>query len=181
MRTIQQITVCGAFLGAMGLATSAHAQLQQSKKEPLSLSGGIGFANATYQGPFGFGASQGTFRFPSFDISYHFDGRSDGFNIGGRQELWFNNVVVGMTAFRIGYDFAIPAGKYEVTVAPFGLVGPSYGSGNVHFSMGTGVEGRFYPMDNGFFAYGRPIEFIGHVGDGGYWTYQFAVGAGISL
>lgn len=104
-------------------------------------------------------------------------------NIGFRQEWWFGDDSIAGSYFRLGYDWAIPLDGMELTVAAFGLVGMNYGtnSGEVLFSPGGGAELRLYPIQNGFFVRFSPLEFMGHIGDYSFWSYQFAGGAGYSF
>lgn len=79
---------------------------------------------------------------------YHFSGRHDGFVIGATQRLSFGAGLGGATLLRLGYDFAIPAGRREVTLAPYGFAGVAYGftGGGAGAYFGAGFEGRFFPV-----------------------------------
>lgn len=55
---------------------------------------------------------------------------------------------MGATVARLGYDIAIPLGRRELTIAPFGFGGVAYGlsGGGAGATFGAGVEGRFFPI-----------------------------------
>lgn len=81
---------------------------------------------------------------------YHVFGRHDGFVVGlvQRFDFGFTGPSTGATAARAGWDFAIPAGKMEVTIAPYLQGGAVYGFGGTKPGglVGTGVEGRLFPV-----------------------------------
>lgn len=79
---------------------------------------------------------------------YHVSGRHDGFVLGASQKLSFGTGTAAATLARLGWDFAIPAGKREVTIAPFAFGGALYGGGPSAGYFGFGVEGRFFPIEH---------------------------------
>ena len=172
-------------VSAVVLAAAANTQAAESRQGPLTLSIGAGtgtfFVNGnTSLNP---GTSDTSVRFPSIDLLYHLDGRSSGVNLGLRQDVWFrSDGAVGLTAARGGYDIPmiVAHGRYEITIAPFGLLGLGYGSPGAQFVLGFGADGRFYFKDN-FFGYVRPLEILIHAGNGSYTSYDTDIGAGASF
>ncbi len=82
---------------------------------------------------------------------YHVSGRHDGFVVGivQRFDLGFTGPSTGASAARLGWDFSIPAGKMEFTIAPYVQGGAVYGfSGGASAGglVGTGIEGRLFPF-----------------------------------
>ena len=125
------------------------------------------------------------------EFGYHFSGRHDGFVLGARQTFWFySGGTAGVTQARLGWDIPIAIKDFELTIAPYGLLGVSYalsGGGNASFTFGAGVEGKFFFMKpdsgaNGLYAFVQPIELGGAAG-GGFsgFVYQFAAGAGYAF
>jgi len=118
-----------------------------------------------------------------FEAGYHFSGRHDGFVLGGRQSFYISGGSAGSTQARFGYDIpiAISEGKYELIVAPYGVMGIAYPfkAGDASFAFGFGGEARFFIGDGGFYVSGRPIE-IGGWAPGGF-LYKFALGLGYSF
>lgn len=80
---------------------------------------------------------------------YHVSGRHDGFVIGATQKFAFGNGTIGATVVRLGYDIAIPVGRREITIAPYGFGGVAYpfSAGDPGGHFGFGVEGRFFPIE----------------------------------
>jgi hypothetical protein len=161
------------FLGLLLLASSAHA-LPESTRGPFYGQSALGFA--AFDG--------GTIWFrPDLEFGWHPSGRSDGFALGLRQVLFTTAPeVMGATLLRLGYDIAIPIkdGKFEVTVAPFGVFGAGYGMGTGAFNFSIGVEGRFY-FWQGMYGFFRPFSLGGMVRDGGYWVFDGGLGVGYSF
>lgn len=152
-------------------STSAFA-MPESTRNPLYVQGTFGFA--------AFEGGSSWFR-ADVELATHPSGRHDGFVIGVRQILFTTQPeVLGATVARLGWDIAIPIkdGKFEVTIAPFGIVGGAYGNGYGFFDFGFGAEGRFFFYDNAY-AFARPFEMGGFIRDGGSrWVYDAGVGAG---
>jgi hypothetical protein len=88
---------------------------------------------------------------------------------------------------RLGYDIPIPikGGKYEITIAPYGLIGAAFfdrwGNGlSAGFQTGGGCEGKFFLL-KGFYVFARPLDFgVQCLHDIGqcYFQWQFGAGAG---
>lgn len=80
---------------------------------------------------------------------YHLSGRHDGFVLGASQKLAFGGGPAGATVGRLGYDIAVPLGRRELTIAPYGFGGVFYafsgGDPGGHF--GLGVEARVFPFE----------------------------------
>lgn len=150
---------------------SAHA-LDPSTKGPLYIQGAVIGYSYGFFGGFGFGAYR-------LDVEFgaHFTGRHDGFVLGGRQVFYLGfGGSIGATVARIGYDIpiVIKDGKFELTIAPYGIAGIAYGlcSGGgcydgAAFNFGFGVDVKFFPIQsNGFYAFARPLEASFFVGNG---------------
>jgi hypothetical protein len=184
-------------LAASALTIWASTAAAESSHGPLLIQGGLGFSDNFYTvsvydpltGQTISASGSGTYSvLPSVEFLYHFSGSADGFNIGVRQEIWlgYSGGIQLATAFRAGYDIAIPIkNKYELTIAPFGVAGISYftiSGADALFMLGFGAEARFYfSKDSGFFVMARPIEIDGFIGNGGYWGYQTLAGVGFSF
>jgi hypothetical protein len=116
----------------------------------------------------------------SAEFGYHFTGRHDGFVVGVRQVFLFGSSVAGISEARVGYDIAIPIKQFELTIAPYGVVGVAYVFGNgghAAFTLAAGAEGKFFFKDN-LYAFVIPFEFGGWVGSG-YSGVEYQDGAGI--
>ncbi len=180
-----------ALLGALVLGSAAAtlvsnegtAKAADSTKGPLYIQGAVlGYSYGLADG-LGFGAYR-------IDVEFggHFTGRHDGFVLAGRQVFYLGfGGSIGATVARIGYDIpiVIKDGKFEVTIAPYGLAGIGYGlCGNCYgaaFTFGAGVEGRFFPMQaNGFYAFLRPFELAFFAGQGPILT-TISPGAGVGF
>jgi hypothetical protein len=167
-------------------ASQARAE-HQSTKGPAYIEGNLlGFASITQCVNAGFLGSvcAGSVLYSmDFEGGYHFSGRHDGMAIGLRQGFYFGSFSAGSTQARFGYDIPIPIseGKYELVIAPYGVMGIAYGfsGGDPSFAFGFGGEGRFFIGDGGFYVAGRPIEIGGWV-PGGF-TYKFDLGAGYAF
>ena len=162
--------------------------LEPSTKGPLYVQG------ALLGGAFGFGNAYDGYGAYRLDVEFgaHFTGRHDGFVVAGRQAFYFGwglgGFSIGTTVARLGYDIpiVIKEGKYEITIAPYGIVGIGYGlcgnCGGVAFNFGFGVEGRFFPMQsNGFYAFARPIEFSFFAGNGFATLFSPGLGVGYAF
>ena len=79
---------------------------------------------------------------------YHFSGRHDGFVVGGTQKFFLGGGSAGASLLRAGYDFAIPIGRREITIAPHAFGGALYplSEGDTAAYLGFGVEGRLFPL-----------------------------------
>ena len=94
---------CAATIMASVFMVTGIASADNSTKGGMSVSAGLGFGLFVYNP-----GSRAEFRFPTAEFNYHFSHRSDGFNLGARQELWFTRgEVTGASLGRFGYDFAI--------------------------------------------------------------------------
>ena len=119
---------------------------------------------------------------------YHLGGTHEGFVIGATQRFLFSGGFIAATTARAGYDIAIPIknGEMELTIAPYGFLGAMYGDNGGRPYFGAGVEGRFFPLNEGggkgFFATAKPLELGFAPGSGGLlWTYTFNAGAGYAF
>ena len=162
---------------------SAHA-LDPSTKGPLYVQGAVLGYTSGFGDAWGFGA----YRIDA-EFGAHFTGRHDGFVLAGRQSFYFGfgfgGFTFASTQARLGYDIPIVLkdGKFEITIAPYGLVGVEYGfctGCGAAFTFGFGAEGKFFPMQsNGFYAFARPIEINFFVaGNNGFGT-AYSPGLGI--
>jgi outer membrane protein OmpA-like peptidoglycan-associated protein len=84
------------------------------------------------------------------DFGYHVGGTHEGFVLGLAQrfDIGLTGGSTGATAARFGWDFAIPIGERELTIAPYlqgGVLYP-FAEGEVAGLAGIGVEGRFFPF-----------------------------------
>lgn len=130
------------------LALPSLAEAAESLRGPGYIEGhvlGGALAFGSFEGISISGASFAT----EIHGGYHLSGRHDGFVLGATQKLSLGAGTAGATLARLGYDVAIPVGRREITIAPFGFLGAYYGiSGGAdpgaHF--GFGVEGRFFPV-----------------------------------
>jgi outer membrane protein OmpA-like peptidoglycan-associated protein len=130
------------------LALPSLAEAAESGRGPAYIEGhllGGTLAFGSFEGISVSGASFAT----EIHGGYHLSGRHDGFVIGATQKLALGTAGAGATLARLGYDVAIPIGRRELTIAPFGFGGLYYGfSGEdpaAHF--GFGVEARFFPVE----------------------------------
>lgn len=167
--------------------SDAHA-LDPSTKGPFYIQGAVIGYSYGFFGGLGFGAYR-------MDVEFgaHFSGRHDGFVLGGRQVFYFGfGGSVGATVARIGYDIPIVLkdGKFELTIAPYGLAGIAYGLCGVGcegalFNFGFGVDVKFFPMQsNGFYVFARPLEasfFVGGYGGRTITTLTPAAGVGFAF
>ena len=173
-------------IGVTCAALLAHdrALAVESRQGPITISVGAGSGTFLSQGnPLNSGQSDTSVRFPSIDLLYHLDGHSSEINFGLRQDVWFPpGGAMGLTAARGGYDIPLMVAhnKYEITIAPYVLVGIGYGINGAQFVPGVGADGRFYFHAN-YFGYVRPIELLVHAGNGSYSSYDTALGAGVSF
>ena len=88
-------------------------------------------------------------RFPvEIHGGYHLSGRHDGFVVGASQKLLLGDGSGGATVARAGWDIAIPLGRRELTLCPYGFGGALYGfsGGGAGAYFGAGFEGRFFPI-----------------------------------
>lgn len=161
---------------------TAHAD---STKGPLYVQGAVLGYSYGLNGGLGFGAYR-------LDVEFgaHFTGRHDGFVLAGRQVFYLGfGGSIGATVARIGYDIpiVIKDGKFEITIAPYGIAGIGYGlcenCSGAAFNFGFGVDGKFFPMaSNGFYAFVRPIEVAFFVGQGPVFsTFTPAAGVGFAF
>lgn len=130
-------------------AAPALADAAESGRGPAYIEGhllGGTLAFGSFEGISASGAGYAT----EIHGGYHLSGRHDGFVLGATQKISFGAAVVGATLARLGYDVAIPIGRRELTIAPFGFVGAYYalsGEGDPGAHFGFGVEGRFFPIE----------------------------------
>jgi len=189
------IIVAVAFAGAL-LAPSAHA-LDEA-------------ANASTRGPFYVQGDLGSFGFwtelpavgtlgywhPDIEFGYHFSGRHDGVVLAIRQgfDVGRDHYAFGQTVLRGGYDLAFPFrnGRFEVTVAPYGILGINYffegPQAGVHFGAGLELKLFFF---RGVYLMLRPIElaagqFVIPPGNGFnaknvYFNFNAGLGAGFAF
>ena len=75
---------------------------------------------------------------------YHFSGRHDGFVAGLTQKLAMGAGFA--TLARVGYDFAVPIGRRELTIAPYGFAGAIYNDKDAGAYFGGGGEVRLFPI-----------------------------------
>jgi hypothetical protein len=115
----------------------------------------------------------------SAEFGYHFTQRQDGFVLGVRQLFLFGSSSAGSTEARLGWDIAIPIKRFELTVAPYGVVGLAYGfdGEGASFAFGFGAEGKFFFKDN-LYAFLIPLELGAWVGNG-FSGFVYQAGAGI--
>ena len=73
-----------------------------------------------------------------------------------------------MTQVRAGWDIPIPIKDFELTIAPYGVVGVAYAfsGGSPSLALGAGIDVKFFFMNpessaKGLFAYAQPIEIGG--------------------
>lgn len=129
-------------LSTAGVATAAESERGAGYVEAHLLGAQLSFASAN-------GISQTNVQYPiEIHGGYHVSGRHDGFVIGATQKFAFANGSLGATVLRLGYDIAIPIGRRELTIAPYGFGGIAYpfsGDPGAHF--GFGAEGRFFPIE----------------------------------
>ncbi len=161
--------------------TPAHA-LESSTRGPFYVQGivaGIAFQDR------GFGA----WFHQDVEFGYHTTGRHDGFVIGVRQGFDLGNCSVGETVARLGFDFAIPfsGGKYEMTVAPYGVAGLNYffpcggGTTEAGVRFGGGIELKIF-VYKGLYVLVRPAETTGaEYVDAGRVFFHFDSGAGLGF
>ncbi|CAN5383755.1 hypothetical protein BH09MYX1_BH09MYX1_59380 [soil metagenome] len=185
-RTSKVLAVALLAGGVALLSGQGTARAADSTKDPLYIQGAVlGYSYGFFSGV-GFGA----YRLDA-EFGAHFTGRHDGFVLGGRQVFYLGfGGSIGATVARVGYDIpiVIKDGKFELTIAPYALVGVAYGlcgTGcyGAGFNFGFGVEAKFFPMQaNGFYAFARPIEASFFVGDGGViTTLSPALGVGYAF
>lgn len=171
----------GSSLVVAGLAlvsSSAHAESTR----------GAGYVQGNVLGFTTFFNGGGGTGFP-IEVSggYHIGGTHEGFVIGGAQKFIFaGGGAFIATVARAGYDIAIPIQEMELTIAPYGFLGITYGDVGLHPHFGFGVEGRFFPLNEGagkgFFAVARPFE-IGFIplSGGTSVPFTFSLGAGYAF
>lgn len=145
--------------------------------------GGYGFGGC---GRFGGGCGWSTWR-PDIEVGFHFTGRHDGFVLGIRHVFYIGGDYLGngfgmAGLIRLGYDIPIPikGGKYEITIAPYGLLGAAfYGGGpSGGLQTGGGCEGKFFLL-KGFYVFARPLDFgVQCLHDIGRCSFQWQFGAG---
>ncbi len=124
------------------------------------------------------GGSAITYR-ATVEFGYHFSGRHDGFVLGLRQSFLLGSAVAGVSQVRAGWDITIPIKDYELTIAPYGVVGVAYlftGS-SPSFTFGAGVEGKFFFL-KGLYAFLQPAELSGLVA-GRITGLSYQAGAGM--
>ncbi len=173
-----------AFVLTLFVASPARA-LNESTRGPFYIQGivaGFSFVD------------QGTAWFhQDVEFGYHTTGRHDGFVIGVRQGFDWGGCVVGDTVARLGFDIAIPLGsKFEMTVAPYGVVGINYafpcgggrfggGAFEAGIRFGGGIELKFF-VYKGFYVLVRPAETTGaEYVDAGQVFFHFTSGAGVGF
>lgn len=180
MKTIARLSVVSlaAVSGLFFAPTEAHAA--DSTHGPWYVQGSpIGFASFTtcFDGirldanavphTQSICGSYGAYRV-SVEGGYHFSGRHDGFVLGLRQTLLIAGGVGGLTQVRAGWDIPIPIKDFELTIAPYGVVGVAYAfsGGSPSLALGAGIDVKFFFMNpessaKGLFAYAQPIEIGG--------------------
>jgi outer membrane protein OmpA-like peptidoglycan-associated protein len=129
-------------LGLPSLAEAADSDRGAAYVEAHLVGGTVAFGSSE-----GIPVSAGGFAL-EIHGGYHLSGRHDGFVIGLTQKLAIGTAVMGATVGRLGYDIAIPIGRRELTIAPYGFGGVAYGfsGGDPGAHFGLGVEGRFFPI-----------------------------------
>lgn len=182
----KQLLAVGSLCAGLVLfgASPARAEMKQSTKGAAYLQADpLGFASITTcvnAGVFGSICASSTSFAMDFEGGYHFSGRHDGFVLGGRQSFYISSGSAGSTQARFGYDIPImlSEGKYELTIAPYGVMGVAYGfkGGDPSFAFGFGSDVRFFIGDGGFFVGGHPIELGGWAPGGFVFKATFGVG-----
>ena len=162
-------------------ATPAHA-LDDSTRGPFYIQGIVG----------GFALQDGgaSWFHQDVEFGFHTTGRHDGFVVGVRQGFDLGDCVVGATVARLGYDIAIPfkGGKFEMTIAPYGVVGLNYAfpcgfgsSMEAGLRFGGGIELKFF-VYKGLYVLARPAETTGaEYVDVGRAYFHFDTGAGLGF
>jgi hypothetical protein len=155
------------------------------------------------RGPFYVQANAGSFSFwPAYfgdqafwhteiEFGFHITGRHDGLALGIRQGFDVGRDVysIGETMLRGGWDFALPFrnGRFELTVAPYGVVGIDYIFRNlqagVHFAVGLDARLFFF---RGLYLLIRPIElgfgdFVPLPNQNVYFTMNMGLGLGYAF
>jgi hypothetical protein len=183
MKNLRKLAWCSGAALALALSLPSTAHAAESAKGPFYVQAGVlgysfrGGGNLWFAGAYKL----------DIEFGYHFSGRHDGFVLAGRQSFYIAGASAGASDLRIGYDIPIPLkdGKYELTIAPYGLVGIGYSLRSVmgtDFHAGAGIEVRFFPMEsNGFNIFARPIEATFFVGTIHFWTLSPSVGVGFAF
>ncbi len=146
-------------LGLLFVASRASA-LPESTRSPFYVQGVVAsFALQTDSRSTGFYHAD-------VEFGWHTTMRHDGFVIGIRQGFDVADCSLGETVLRAGYDIALPIhyGRFELTVAPYGVVGFDYafpcgfGVGVITGPrLGVGVDVKFF-FYKGLYLLGRPFE-----------------------
>ena len=172
-------------LGITLFATHAAASfsLAPSTRGPFYVQGkvlGVGLAARS-----GFG-TVGTISTYHVDVEFgwHFpEQKHQAFAIGVRQAFYIADPgAAGATMARFGYDLPFDIGdeRYELTIAPYGILGGLYPfaqGAEAAFIFGAGLEGRFF-FWKGLYAMARPVE-IGAIVNGTGAAFQYNGGVGI--
>lgn len=141
MRLFKALVVFGASLGALLAPSAARAE---SERGPFFVEGHVTGVSL------GIGEAIGASYPFELSLGYHVLGTHEGFVVGLAQrfDLGFSGASTGATAARLGWDFAIPAGDMEVTIAPYAQGGILYvlAGGDPGGLAGLGVEGRLFPF-----------------------------------
>ena len=183
MKSLRKLAWCSGAALALGLSLSSTAHAADSTKGPFYVQAGVlgyGFRGG---GALWYGGAYHL----DVEFGYHFSGRHDGFVLAGRQSFYLSPGGLGASDLRIGYDVPIVLsdGKYELTIAPYGLVGVAYalrGGLGTQFHVGGGAEVRFFPMQsNGFYVFARPIEVTYYAGGLSFWNFSPSAGVGFAF
>jgi hypothetical protein len=183
MKNLRTMAWCSCAAVALGLALPSTAHAADSAKGPFYVQAGVLGYSFRGGGAAWFGGAYNL----DVEFGYHFSGRHDGFVLAARQAFYFSGGALGTTDLRIGYDVALPMkdGKYELTIAPYGLAGVGYalrGGLGTDFHVGAGIEGRFFPMQsNGFYVFARPLELTYFAGTLSFWNINPNAGIGIAF
>lgn len=166
-------------------STNADAsfQLAPSQHGPFYVQGTVlGFGLAARSGPTG---ALGTANAYHLDVEFgwHFpEQKHQAFVIAVRQAFYLGDPFsAGASHFRIGYDLPFDIGddRYELILAPYGIVGVLYpfSQPDPAFVFGGGLEGKFF-FWKGLYALARPVE-IGAIVTGGGAAFQYNGGVGM--
>ncbi len=176
---------CGLALCITLFAANASAsfQLAPSQKGPGYVQGTfLGFGLAARAGVSGNIGTVSTYHL-DVEFGWHFpEQKHQAFVVGVRQAFYIVDPgAAGATLARFGYDlpFDINDERFELTLAPYGILGGLYplGQGDGAFIFGVGIEGKFF-FWKGLYALARPAE-IGAIITGGGAAFQYNGGLGI--
>lgn len=147
MSTLSRIAAVTLLVSTAALASPSEAA--ESDRGPAYveahvLGGMVGVGDTTAGG----GWAGGAFAL-ELHGGYHLSGRHDGFVVGLTQKLAVGGGALGATLARLGWDFAIPIKRRELTIAPYGFGGALYAfdGGGVAAHIGAGIEARFFPIE----------------------------------